>query len=461
MFLQVGHSSFGQGVSKIQNWCLRDAQSRSVFPWGVFYPEQMIPKDVAYVHRNQSIIFRHFAPKYVAPRLTVCIPDNMGLGNPPKFGMAVACRAFQTLFDLHYDFNVIDDHHFDQLPAETKVIVYPAPMAVRDDVYARLVEWVKSGGTLFVTGDFSYDADRQRTRTKRLKELAGAQFISEQYPNIARPTGSDVQVTVSLDKPVQLAARPCIRIKPLEAEVLGRTADGQPVLVRHTLGRGTVYYFTDPVELAEGNAADAARRTIYRKILRATPAKPLGIEPDEFWLHVLAQPTATGLVHVVSNRHARNTVDVVKIPTAAGQIELQTRGGWPALVMATDDGKVLAVGADGRARAGQTPLASGAGCKALLALDGKDLRGSQAILVAPFESGTLEQTRPAVAIVGEFQNGKWTPLERITLDDKRSPLAIDADRATCLILICPPGSESQWAMRLTQAVLHPEQIDAY
>ena len=35
------------------------------------------------------------------------------------------------------------------------MILYPCPFAVEDDAYGKLPSWVKGGGTLITTGDFS------------------------------------------------------------------------------------------------------------------------------------------------------------------------------------------------------------------------------------------------------------------------------------------------------------------
>ena len=165
LFMAVAHYGLGLGASKVQNWCLRDAQTR-VFPWGMFYPNQLVPKDVAYVHRNQSIIWRHFRPRYVPPKLIVCLPNQLRLGNDEGLGREVAYRTFADLLAAHYAFGTIDDHHLDQLPEETEVMILPSPFALRDDSFDRLLAWVRGGGTLVVTGDFTYDEDRQRTRNR-------------------------------------------------------------------------------------------------------------------------------------------------------------------------------------------------------------------------------------------------------------------------------------------------------
>ncbi|GMQ80147.1 MAG: hypothetical protein BMS9Abin04_093 [Planctomycetia bacterium] len=463
LFMTVAHYGLGLGACKVQNWCLRDAQA-SVFPWGIFYPNQLIPKDVAYVHRNLSFVWRHFTPRYIPAKLTVCVPNQLRLGNYEAVGRGVAEHAFATLLGLHYDFNVIDDAHLERLPAATRVIIYPAPFAVADDAYARLVAWVKEGGTLLVTGDISYDEHRQRTRTGRLEELAGARFVAENYANIARPAATGKPATFTLPTLPPRSVQPCIKLRAVGAEVLGQTAGGDPVLVRNAVGRGHVYLFLDPIELAAGDQAAGTRRCLYRAFLQAATAAPLGVEPDEPWLHVMTQPTARGTVYVVVNCKQTAGREEVTLRTAAGPLTLATRNRWPALAAVTDAGKVVAVNAFGTAAIGASPVLRGTGLKAILALDGNDLRRSQAIVVAPFERGTLEipaRLGKYVAVVGEFRGGRWTPLEQIDLAEQPGSLAIDPDRATTLILLCEPGQQSRWAGQLTDTVLHPSRIHGY
>ncbi|OHB85265.1 MAG: hypothetical protein A2V98_14970 [Planctomycetes bacterium RBG_16_64_12] len=451
LFLAVAHYAFGMGGSKIQNWCLRDAQAW-VFPWGMFYPNRMIPKDVAYVHRNESILWRHFRPRCADAPLTVCLANQLRLGNHEALGTMVAYRTFADLLALHYQFNTIDDHHLDAIPPASKVIVYPAPFAVRDDAYRRLLAWVESGGTLITSGDFSRDADRQRTRSERLGELAGVKLVAECYPNVARSQGSDVNAEFSLPGLDTLAVRPCIHVKPLSAEVLGKTADGEPVLVRNAVGEGGVYFLTDPIELEGTDGAKETRHGLYSALLGAAKVEPLAVVPDEPWLHVMAQPTVRGTVHVVYNTKTDAGTEEVQVSTAAGPVSLLTRNRWPGLAAVTGEGKVVAVNAYGRASVAGEPLVTGEGLKALLSLDGEDLRRSQAVLIAPFEPGRVELAgRPGdfVAVAGEFRSGQWRTLERLSLSEGPFALEIDVDRATCLILVCPNGAEARWAAHLS------------
>lgn len=462
LFLAVAHYGLGLGAAKIQNWCLRDDQAR-VFPWGMFYPNQVIPKDVAYVHRNQSLLWRRFAPRYVPPRVTVCLADQLRQGNSDGLGAEVAYRTFTELLGLHYDFNTINDQHLDQLPNETRVLVYPSPMAIEDDSFARLMPWVERGGTLLVTGDFSYDADRQRTRTDRLKRLAGVEFVAENYANIHRGTASDTLIDPAHAPLAGHAVRPCIRVRPSGAEVLA-TAGGLPLLVRHRLGQGTVYYFTDPVELADEPGDAVLRRKLYGAVLQAAGERPLAISPDEPWLHVMGQPTAHGAVHVVYNTKPAPGMEDAELPTAAGEIRLAVRNRYPALAAVTAAGNLVAATADGNVSCDDQTVLRGEGLKAALSLDGQDLRHSQAVLVGPFEPGRLElasRTGKPVALVGDIHRGRWRTLERVPLTAERPAIDIDGDRATCLILIADDAQVSRWTADIEQSMLYPEKGAGY
>jgi hypothetical protein len=463
LFLAVAHYGLGLGAAKIQNWCLTDSPNR-VFPWGMFYPHQHVPKDVAFVHRNQSVIWRMFAPRYEAPPLTLCLPDNLRLGNLQQLGIDVPYRAISGLMAGHFDFNVINDHHLDALPAATRVLLYPSPFAVEDDVYQRLLAWVRAGGTLIVTGDLSYDGDRQPTRRARLAELLGVMFQAEQYPHVERHRGNDLPVSFTFPPLESMSLRPCIVTTAQQAEVLGATDSGIPVLTRRSLGLGTVYWLADPLELDGQAASSAARRMLYAALIQHCGIQPQRVHPAADWLHVMRQPTRRGNVHVLYNTRPDPGSESVVVETAAGDVTVNTRNGWPALVAVTDSKQVVAVNAYGQASVNNEPLIQGRGLKAALSLDGRDLRQSDAILIGPFETGNVQlpsRTADWVAAVGEFRGGQWTTLEQLTRLDGQIPLEIDEDRATCLILLCHPTQLDRWTDVLTNALQRPEQLDGY
>ena len=460
LFLAVGHRALGMGAAKVQNWSLFDPPTH-VFPWGMLYPNQLIPKDVAYLHRNQSLIFRHFPPKYVPPAVTVCLPNQLRRGNGAAVDHKVVFRAFSDLMALHYDFNCLDDDHLEQLSSATQVMIYPSPTVLTDETYVKLRAWVRQGGTLLLTGDFSYDANRQRTKTARLEELAGVKSLTVNFPDIQREKGQERLMEFSLPSLPPHRGRPAIRVEPTSAQVLGKTVAGEPVLLRNRVGRGTVYFFTDPAELGEGCP------DLYRVVLHAAGAKPLPVEPDEPWLRVMAQATAAGgTIHVVFNMRKGEGRQDVCLTTAAGPVHLSARNGWPAMAAVTHRRKIVALTTDGEASVGGQPLVVGSGLKMVLSLDGADLRHSAAVLVAPCEPGRFGlPSRPGKfqSVVGDFQAGRWVAYERSELPEQSGVrwLGLDADRATCVTLVCKADEEPRWSQYLTRIMRHPELATGY
>ncbi|MBM4092130.1 MAG: hypothetical protein FJ276_22275, partial [Planctomycetes bacterium] len=463
LFMAVAHYGLGLGCSKIQNWCLRDGQAW-VFPWGMFYPNQLVPKDVAWVHRNQSLLWRCFTPRYDPPALVVCQANHLRLGNNSVLGPELFDRAVADLLAAHLPFGCVDDGHLERLSAATKVLIYPAPFAVDDAAFGALVSWVERGGTLLVTGDVSYDENRQATRAERLTYLAGVRLTDRRCPHVLRHLSGEVAAEFTLGGGFHGTLRPCVRVEPAGGEVVGRDAGGEPVMVRHRLGRGTVFYLTDPLELG-GEPRDAElRRRIYGAVAATCGVTPHDVSPDVPWLHVMVQPTAQGRVHVVFNTRPGTGSQTVRLSTAAGQVDLTTRDRWPSLVAATASGDVVVVNAFGSAAVDGQALLDGAGQAAILSLDRQDLRRSQAVLIAPFEPGRI--VLPArdgdyVAVVGEFVNGQWTAWESLTLPRERWDIELDEDRATALVLVCLREEQARWASHLTGMLCRPDRIEGF
>jgi len=260
-----------------------------------------------------------------------------------------------------------------------------------------------------------------------------------------------------------MALKPCVRLKRAGADVLGAGPHDDPILAKNRVGRGTVYYAADPLEIGADRDVAEARRRIYQAVLQAASQEPLSVKPNEPWLYVLKQPTAHGAVHVVSNTRAGKSSTRATLATSAGAVKRDVRDGWPGMAAATADGRLVAAFTDAKLEVAGSAVMDGIGMKGLLSLDGRDVRQSQALLVAPWEPGRLRLSRSAerVAVVGDFRDGRWVGFERIAIPAGSSELAIDADRATCMVLICPADDVPRWQRQLTDAMLHPERIEGY
>jgi len=463
LFMAVAHYAFGMGCSRVQNWCLRDSDEQ-VFPWGVFYPGLLVPKDVAYIHRNLSLLMRAFEPQDEAPPLTVLICDNMRIGNMERLGIDSVYRAFGALLGLHVDFNVLGDSDAARLPSTTRAIIYPSALCADDASFEALLKWVRSGGMLLTTGGPVYDENRKLTRTERLKQLAGVEWVQSLYSPDQRGgwVASPLQKTSTGMRLPSLEAAPIAMLRPAGGNVLAIGDSGAPVLVQHRVGKGTVFYFADPIELA--SAHEEALLPLYRWFVEQANISPFPIEPDDPQLHVFAQKTRTGRAYVVFNCRKGNSHQIVTLPTRAGEVKIQVKDRYPAIAGVSDGGEVTLIGGYGMGKSRGETLLDGDCLATAVSLDGLDLRQSEAVMILPFSTGKVSVCRSKswarpVVILGDIQGGRFLPLERIdTGAGSAVNISLDEDRATLIALVCEKGAERRWGAFLNRWISSPESI---
>jgi len=464
LFITVALCTFAMGGSKVQNWCLQDAPER-VFPWGVLYACPTVPKDVACTHRNLSLLLRAFAPRYEAPSVTLLLCDNMRLDNRGRLGFVTAERAAEALLQCRVPFNVLSDTFIAELPESTRVLIWPAALCPPDDAFDRALDWVRNGGMLLITGDFGFDQDRRHTRSGRFERLAGVRHIESLYRPDSRNRARVLSCRSHAGGLDLARTAPQVRVEPVEAEVLVETADGFPLVTRRGLGKGSVVFCADPLELGDDVAPV---RSLYSRFLKQAGVPRLRATPDVPDLFVFEQPVRTGTVHVVVDRTSKK-VRLAELPVAGGNVRVGTRFGRPAMVAVGKDGRILAAVTMRELRVNGEPIIRADGCVGLLSLDGRDLRAGRAVLLLPFSKGRVRFTVAAPGrhgkrrlLLGDVHGGRFRVLER--LDAGRDGLVqvdVDPDRAT-LIGLCTARKEAeQWIRALNRLIAAPETLPGY
>ena len=343
-YLQTGHYLFGEGGSFLANWCWKDMDD-VIFPWGINYGCGGPPKDTLKAYRNQSLLFRRVRPAYKPQEIYLVVPVNQMLGGHANENVRVLYQTVNMLLDRHVDFGTIDDQHLAQLPSSAKLLVYPIPMSIPDDAYPRLKSFVEGGGTLCVTGDVSYDSLRRRTHADRLKELCGVESVDE----------SDH-------------------------------------LYINELGKGKVYYTTDPLgDLSVPLSA-------AKKIILDSPVHAFVIhEHGGASTYVLVNPQASSACASLPNG-----------------IELSLDPNGTGLARFDKSGKLIAVESQGPVRVGDRTLDI-KGHLALVSCDGQELTSSNELIVLPFGEGELILKQDGlVTQTGEVVDGKWKVLSELT-----------------------------------------------
>jgi hypothetical protein len=452
LFLGLAHYSLGLGASRIHNWCWKDDAHR-VFPWGMTYPCDNVPKDILSVHRNQSLLFRQFAPVYQTPSVYVLTADSHRLGGGKWQVIEGILKSIDLALASHVDnLGTLNEAGLD-IPGPAKAIFYPLPFCPQDETYARVLNWVRGGGVLYVSGDISYDELRQRTRTRRLEELCGVRFAGELYPNIALDAGSGRD-------------QPCVKVEPLGARVLKQTAEGLPLVLEHQVGAGRVIFSTDPLELRRVPERRAAELELYQSVLRAAGIRRLGVSPDDPLLHVFRVALRDGgCVYVVFNTDESQPARRVTLTDCQPPVTLTVASRRPGLVWRDGRGNLRAVESQGECCLDSAPLATDETDGIIFTLDGKDLADSRALVLMPLKAGVVRwgRTAPwlkAIVETGEIHNGSWEAFETASAPAHGPTLDIrvTSDQALSLVLVCDRGAEPRWRKAIERAMTHPASL---
>lgn len=452
LFLAIPHYAFGLGASRIHNWCWKDDAHR-VFPWGMVYPCDGVPKDTASVHRNLSLLFRHFAPVYAAPQVYVLTPDTHRLGGAKWKVTDGLLTSFDLALAIHPpNLGTLNERGL-EIPPSAKVIFYPLPFCPSDKAYAKLLQWVRGGGVLYLSGDISYDELRRRTRTSRLEELCGVRFVAERYPDIA------VNVTNAADQP-------CLRVEAVGAQVLQRASDQSPLLVENRVGRGRVLFTTDPVELHSTPARRARDLALYRRVLATAALQSFALQPDDPRLHVLTTPLQDGgKVWMLFNTDDTQPARTVTLAHRNAPITLTVARHRPALLWFDGTGSLRAIESQGACLVGAEQVSADETRGILLTLDGQDLRRSRALLLMPLQPGrmqwrsTVAWTEPTVEL-GEIRAGAWLPLAAhpARQSENQMQLTITHDQALSCLLVCEKSALPRWRQTLARAMTDPAAL---
>jgi hypothetical protein len=405
------HCDLGAGGSFACNWDWKDMES-CIFPWGLTYPCDLTPKGQLHVMSALAQTLGRLPLTYAPPRTYVVIPDTQVLAGTAA-EWAPALRCIELLLHCGVPFGVLHDTNLERLPAEARAVFYPCPYALTDAAYGRLLDFVRRGGTLYVSGDISYDDRRRRTKADRLAELCGVTDGGPLCPPGQAPDdAADVQPRAEGVPAMRAAA--CLKLQPAGAEVLAE-AGGLPVLLRNGLGQGQVILCADPLEL-RGGPADTG---LYRYVLGRAGVATLALEPAAADVTVMLPPQKTGRLAVLKDD--RREGEARQVGIAGAHVGLSP-GRW-AMVCWDAGGRPIAAEGVGGFTAGGLTCRAGDDPVIAVALGGP-LGGAREHFIASlpiihdayapikmaFEGKGLAG---ATFSAGEWRGGKWHGLRRL------------------------------------------------
>lgn len=440
-FLAIAHYGFGLGASKIHNWCWKYPDDLP-FEWGINYPNDLVLRDVRAFYRNTGLLFRKLRPRYESSDVLVLLAGDNRMGGQGSSIVEGQLNCIRLLLDQRVRISTLADDYLHSLPGSVKTIFYPLPYCPSDAIITRLTEFVDNGGQLYVSGDLSYDSLRQRTRTSRLKDLCGLEFISERYANIAYQHGSLKTAPENGAWPEYVAA-PGIVTRPDGADVLLKGDDGTPIVTEFHRGNGRVIFTSDPIELHGDPRYQPYAHTFYSTLIETLALKRKMLEPANAPVHCFEVPSQDARKITVLVNHSERPVPNLTFPSAEGNVCLTLAPRMSGIIVNQPGKGIQAVETSGDAyHAGRLLIGSTQHIMAI-SFDMNSLLDTRALLLLPMGRGGLRipnasRWRQPVALFGEVANSKWRQLgqQRLTANDGSLKLSIDGGRALSIVLIC-------------------------
>lgn len=452
-FLYIVHHAFGLGGAALSSWHWRDPME-GIFPCGLVHSDR-VPRMAASVMRAMAFAFGMLRPRYETPQVLIIVPENHRLGGSRVAVTNALHRAEELLMSCNVDFGLISENQIERIPEGVRALVYPLPYCPPDETVSLLKQFVQKGGALYFSGDISYDEQRKLTREKRLLELAGVERIGEQYPNIARENGATVRLKpATAFKFAEGEAKPAIKVRTVDAEVLATDENGEPVIAIRRLGKGFVVFCADPIEISP--EVQKWHRALYMEFLQRANVSRNRIEPDTPSLRCFSVPLEDGGRAFVLYNYGEEAVKA----TIGNSITVELAANSPGLVVIDGKGRLTTVEAQGVVARNSKHLMIINGHAIVQSLDGKDLVNSNQLLILPFPGrdslpprGNTKATLKFSSLagmrieLGELQGGRWRCLERLKAD-KSGFLRYDEEQSLNMIIASKPGEFAEAVKKL-------------
>lgn len=424
-FMMATHTCLGLGGTMLSNWNWKEMKE-CIFPWSIAQ-QDLVPKAQFRAYRNAALLFRTLKPAYSPPPVLVVVPtSNLRLGHYRQVEDALG-RWITDLLRSHVPFGMIGEAYLNHVPDKTRLLIYPLPYCPPDETVAGLDQFARNGGTLYISGDISFDEHGLRTKTDRLEQLCGVRFMRELRPPMdttGKPDGS-----------------PHIQLEPTTAQTLVDTSTG-PLWTRNPFGKGVVILNAEPTEAFAKSpeiALEAGTQAIAGYLLGTANVSPLAFSPQDPDVYIFRIADADGGDATILFNSAKTT-KTITLTHRDRTVELTLGPRGTGFVQFDATGRLLAVeGTDTIAIDGQT-LASGKGHIMLAALDNQDIvRTSQALLAMAVGECQISLRTPHMSAptieYGNFQNSRWHPF---TQNDGIN-FNCQGPLRSAIALVCPAG----------------------
>jgi hypothetical protein len=464
-FMAIAHYAFALGASKIQNWCWKYPADLP-FEWGINYPNDLVPRDVRAFYRNSGLLFREVRPRFESSEVIVLLAGDNRMGGQGSRIIEGQLNGIRLLLDQRLRFATLADDYLESLPTNVKTIFYPLPYCPSDRIVKQLEEFVDRGGQLYISGDLSYDSLRQRTRTERLKELCGVEFVTERYQNISYDKGA-MQTSPGVGAWPKYAASPGIVTRLAGARTLLQGEDGTPIVTEFHRGRGRVIFSADPIELHGDPRYQPYAHAFYGALLDAMHLKGEQIDPRESSVHCFRVPSQDGReIVVLVNHDPEVRAENITVPVDGSQVRLTLQPRMSGAIVAAAGKGVQAVESSGNVFEGSQMLLGTDLHAMAISFDKESLLRSRRLLILPMGEGEIcipnaSRWKQPMILAGEISGSRWKETESIRPGGTNGNLTIPIPpyRALSMLIVCEAGDKNAAIEQMETWVNSPWELD--
>lgn len=450
-YLLQPHHNFGMGYALTVNWKWKD-NDHCIFPWGIVFPGDWVPKDELYTYRNEALLFRQFHPVYETPEVLVLLPRRHWAADYMNL-YPYLLDLLGLLIDLGVDYAVLDEADLERLPHDARALLYPLPQCAPEGVFPLLKGFVERGGSLWLAGGDRAFAD-ESTAGAALRQLMGARFGGWLGPHGEHLAGLSlarslpqrrISPTLLLPGLAPHGGRPCARLVPTTARVAAADPEGRPVVLANALGQGRVLYSSD-------GTLEGARATLPAFLqlagIRPHPANAPGGQ-------IFKLPVREGQVYTVTTHPWNQAPRAVEWEIEGGCVRLGLGAQCVGLLAVNREGAICAM--EGVSLVGQDgeKIVEASGHVILSAAGAEDLRKAPGLLLLPVEPGVV-RLRSALrleALAGDLAAGRWVARESLPVECEGGwvKLTLDRTAARGLLLLTTADLRAEhiaWLERL-------------
>jgi len=267
-----------------------------------------------------------YATEAVRPDIAIVLPQSLQLSPFGSWGLAAQQNAVRALYNYARGSAVAaGEYQIRALPG-AKLIIVPAPWVMRQESWDLLMERVRAGATLLVSGRIDAD-EHWRGVTGRTKEWNLDYRPSAMTAREAQVTwpGGSARLTYSGD-----------RTTYAEEGILG----GGRTFAEIPLGSGRILYFAAPLELAD--QTEAIGRIYGYAMKRAGASAPYETACDDPGIAICPTRLPEATLYVLASESAVSGSVSFRDALSGTDVRMNIAPGRGALLLVGRDGRILA-----------------------------------------------------------------------------------------------------------------------